>query len=119
MSIFSRSTEGHNQDKVSMCTISILQLKKIVNLSQKICAMHLVLIAQAVDLRLQGSLHSIPDIVPVNKNCSLIRDYIRDELEVPFIDNEQICLHDLIQATKQSIQNGSFLGFIEQCILRT
>ncbi|MEV0675134.1 aromatic amino acid ammonia-lyase [Actinosynnema sp. NPDC050436] len=50
-SVFSRSTEAHNQDKVSMGTIAARDARTIVELTRKVCAIHLVALAQAVDLR--------------------------------------------------------------------
>jgi histidine ammonia-lyase len=50
-SIHSRSTEAHNQDKVSMGTIAARDARSIVEILQHIAAIHLVAIAQALDLR--------------------------------------------------------------------
>jgi phenylalanine ammonia-lyase len=49
--IHSRSTEAHNQDKVSMATISARDARTIVEIAQNIAAIHLVAICQALDLR--------------------------------------------------------------------
>ncbi len=49
--VFSRSTESHNQDKVSMGTIAARDARSIVELLQHICAMHLLAACQAADLR--------------------------------------------------------------------
>ena len=50
-SIHSRSTEAHNQDKVSMGTIAARDARTIVEILQHITAIHLIAIAQALDLR--------------------------------------------------------------------
>ena len=50
-SIHSRSTEAHNQDKVSMGTIAARDARDIVDLAQHILAIHLIAVAQALDLR--------------------------------------------------------------------
>jgi histidine ammonia-lyase len=50
-SIHSRSTEAHNQDKVSMGTISARDARSIVEIAQHIAAIHLIALAQALDLR--------------------------------------------------------------------
>lgn len=50
-SVFSRSTENHNQDKVSMGTIAASDCLKILELVETISAVHLLALAQAVDLR--------------------------------------------------------------------
>ena len=49
--IFSRSTEAHNQDKVSMGTIAARDARSIVELVETICAIHLLALCQAADLR--------------------------------------------------------------------
>ena len=48
---FSRSTESHNQDKVSMGTIAARDCLRVVELSERIAAILLLACAQAVDLR--------------------------------------------------------------------
>src|SRR5215207_2357490 len=50
-SIHSRSTEAHNQDKVSMGTIAARDARTIVEILQHITAIHLIAIAQALELR--------------------------------------------------------------------
>ena len=50
-SIHSRSTEAHNQDKVSMGTIAARDARTIVEIAQHIAAIHLIALAQALDLR--------------------------------------------------------------------
>jgi histidine ammonia-lyase/phenylalanine ammonia-lyase len=49
--ITSRSTEAHNQDKVSMGTIAARDARSIVELAQNIAAIHLMACAQALELR--------------------------------------------------------------------
>ena len=50
-SVFSRSTESHNQDKVSMGTISAREALRICELVERVAAIHLLALCQAVDLR--------------------------------------------------------------------
>ena len=50
-SIHSRSTEAHNQDKVSMGTIGARDARSIVDLAQNIIAIHLLACCQALELR--------------------------------------------------------------------
>jgi histidine ammonia-lyase/phenylalanine ammonia-lyase len=50
-SIHSRSTEAHNQDKVSMGTIAARDARSIVEILQNIAAIHLIAICQALELR--------------------------------------------------------------------
>ncbi|MEN6432188.1 MAG: aromatic amino acid ammonia-lyase [Smithella sp.] len=48
---FSRSTESHNQDKVSMGTISARDAERICTLTERVVAIHLLAAAQACDIR--------------------------------------------------------------------
>ncbi|MBF0457016.1 MAG: aromatic amino acid lyase [Nitrospirae bacterium] len=50
-SSFSRSTESHNQDKVSMGTIAARDAMRIIDLTEKTLAIELLSALQAVDLR--------------------------------------------------------------------
>src|SRR5919201_1079332 len=49
--VHSRSTEAHNQDKVSMGTIAARDARTIVELAQNVAAIHLLAVTQALDLR--------------------------------------------------------------------
>jgi phenylalanine ammonia-lyase len=51
MTVFSRSTECHNQDKVSQATIAARQARTVVELAERCLALHLLASCQAVDLR--------------------------------------------------------------------
>ncbi|SEM13948.1 histidine ammonia-lyase [Syntrophus gentianae] len=48
---FSRSTESHNQDKVSMGTIAARDAARICTLTERVVAIHLLAAAQACELR--------------------------------------------------------------------
>jgi histidine ammonia-lyase len=48
---YSRSTEAHNQDKVSMGTIAARDARTVVELVRRIAAIHLAALCQAADLR--------------------------------------------------------------------
>ena len=50
-SVFSRSTESHNQDKVSMGTIAVRDCLRILELAETVAAIVLLAALQAVDLR--------------------------------------------------------------------
>ncbi|MGF1469676.1 MAG: histidine ammonia-lyase [Sandaracinaceae bacterium] len=50
-SVFSRSTESHNQDKVSMGTLSARELRRTLDLTETVAAIHTLALCQAVDLR--------------------------------------------------------------------
>jgi histidine ammonia-lyase len=50
-SVFSRSTENHNQDKVSMGTIAARDCTRVLELVETVAAIHTLACVQAVDLR--------------------------------------------------------------------
>ena len=50
-SVFSRSTECHNQDKVSMGTIAVRDLSRVLDLCETVMVIHLLALCQGVDLR--------------------------------------------------------------------
>lgn len=50
-SVFSRSTENHNQDKVSMGTIAARDCLRILELTETVAVVHLLALSQAADLR--------------------------------------------------------------------
>ncbi len=52
-SVFSRSTESHNQDKVSMGTIAARDCLRVLQLTEQVTAAHLIAVAQGVALRHQ------------------------------------------------------------------
>lgn len=53
-SVFSRSTESHNQDKVSMGTIAARDVLRVLELTEQVLAATLLGACQALDLRLRG-----------------------------------------------------------------
>jgi histidine ammonia-lyase len=50
-SVFSRSTESHNQDKVSMGSIAARDCQRVLQLTETVAAIELLAVCQAVDLR--------------------------------------------------------------------
>jgi histidine ammonia-lyase len=50
-SAFSRSTENHNQDKVSMGTIAARDCMRVLDLAETVAAIHTLALCQAADLR--------------------------------------------------------------------
>ena len=51
MTVFSRSTEAHNQDKVSMGAVAARTARDVVEIAERCCAIHLLGACQAADLR--------------------------------------------------------------------
>ncbi len=58
---FSRSTESHNQDKVSMGTISARDAERICTLTERVLAIHLLAAAQGCEIR--GNLDTRPPLL--------------------------------------------------------
>lgn len=73
-SVFSRSTESYNQDKVSMGTISARECVRVLDLTETVAAIHLLTVCQAVDLRGARACHpksvemrdAVRAVVPMN-----------------------------------------------------
>ena len=53
-SVFSRSTECHNQDKVSMGTISARDCLRVIQLTQQVAAASILITSQALQLRVDS-----------------------------------------------------------------
>ncbi|QDX93936.1 aromatic amino acid lyase [Brevibacillus laterosporus] len=94
VSVFSRSTEAHNQDKVSMGTIASRDARTIVELTQHVAAIHLIALCQALDLR---------DIEKMSLQTSKIYKMIR--MHVPFVDRDRALEGD-IEIVVQLIRSG-------------
>jgi histidine ammonia-lyase len=60
---FSRSTESHNQDKVSMGTIAARDAARVCTLAERVVAIHLLAAAQACEIR--GRLEDRPRLLSV------------------------------------------------------
>ena len=73
-SVFSRSTESHNQDKVSMGTIAARDALRVIELTETVLAVVQLALCQAVDLRKGHGCHTrskqvhqaVRKIVPIN-----------------------------------------------------
>jgi histidine ammonia-lyase/phenylalanine ammonia-lyase len=91
---FSRSSEAHNQDKVSMGTIAARGLRTVNELTRSVLAIHLIALAQAIDLR------AVDQASPaVQKVHTLIRS------RVPFLDQDRR-MDDDVAAVAELIADG-------------
>ncbi|GAA2251261.1 aromatic amino acid ammonia-lyase [Streptomyces amakusaensis] len=93
--LFSRSTEAHNQDKVSMATAAARDARTVGELTGQVAAIALIAGAQALDLR--GPDRAAPRTRSVH---ALIRSH------VPFTDRDRRMDHD-IAAVARLISDGS------------
>jgi len=92
--VFSRSTEAHNQDKVSMATIAARDARSIVELAQNVAAIHLLAATQALDLR------GPEKASPVTRAA---HDIVRSR--VPFMDGDRRMDED-IREVVELIRSG-------------
>jgi histidine ammonia-lyase len=82
-SVFSRSTECHNQDKVSMGTIAARDAARVLELSEQVAAANLIATRQALLLRLRAGELTETMIGPrIGEFCAQIDDAI------PFLDED-------------------------------
>ncbi|QYJ15015.1 Histidine ammonia-lyase [Rubrobacter xylanophilus DSM 9941] len=102
VSVHSRSTEAHNQDKVSMGTIAARDARTIVELVQNVAAIHLVAVCQALDLR--GSQEMSPRTREAHR---MVRE------RVPFLDGDRRMEEDIRRVVEmiRSRELSRALGF--------
>jgi len=81
---FSRSTESHNQDKVSMGTIAARDCRRVLELAETVGAIGLLAACQAVDLRgpeaacvRARALHAA-----LRKDVAMLREDRRQDLDI-------------------------------------
>ncbi len=98
--IHSRSTEAHNQDKVSMGTIAARDARSIVELAQNIAAIHLMACCQALELR------GIDRCSP-----GTLEAFERVRERVSFLDRDRYVDVD-IAATAELIRGGTFSDLV-------
>lgn len=74
-SVFSRSTECHNQDKVSMGTIAARDCIRVIELTEQVGAACLLAMVQAIDLRLKNNELNIEGLKPVQKTLEQVHEH--------------------------------------------
>ena len=67
---FSRSTESHNQDKVSMGTIAARDAERVCTLTERVVSIHMLAAAQACDIR--GNVGVRPLLAKALENVRLV-----------------------------------------------
>lgn len=85
---FSRSTESHNQDKVSMGTIAARDAERICTLTERVVAIHLLAAAQACDIR--SNIEARPALALLMKNIRSVSAPVVDDRAMD-TDIEKIC----------------------------
>jgi histidine ammonia-lyase len=77
-SVFSRSTEGHNQDKTSMGTIAARDCVTIIDLCESVAAINLLAACQALDIRARKD---------VGAGCARLHALVRES--IPPVDADR------------------------------
>ncbi len=85
---FSRSTESHNQDKVSMGTIAARDAERVCTLTERVVAIHLLAAAQACDIR--NNTGARPCLAMLMKNIRSVSAPVVDDRAMDR-DIENIC----------------------------
>lgn len=100
-SVFSRSTESHNQDKVSMGTIAARDCLRVLELAEQTTAATLMASVQAIKLRIKQKEMKMIDLSDELK--LFITDF---SVTMPFLENDRAmdkdirCVVDSIQAQR-------------------
>ena len=87
-SVFSRSTEAHNQDKVSMGTIAARDCLRVLELTEQVAAAHTLATVQAARLRLR-----IDSTTPVPAPFASFMESVT--AQSPFVDEDRALESDL------------------------
>ncbi|MFD8811082.1 histidine ammonia-lyase [Streptomyces sp. NPDC059627] len=102
--VFSRSTEAHNQDKVSMGTIAARDARTVVELVENIVGLHLSALCQAADLRGADNL---------GHGTRAAYDLVREH--VPFVDRDRR-LDVEIAGLVEAIRGGALRAAVHSSI---
>ncbi|MDR6419819.1 histidine ammonia-lyase [Paraburkholderia phenoliruptrix] len=87
-SVFSRSTEAHNQDKVSMGTIAARDCLRVLELTEQVAAAHTLATVQAARLRVR-----IDSATPVPAPLHAFMESVG--AQSPFVDEDRALEHEL------------------------
>lgn len=101
-SVFSRSTESHNQDKVSMGTIAARDALRVLQLSEQVAVAQLVAAVQALRLRQQEGALGRQNY---SSDMCLFLDMVNDD--IPFIAEDQP-LEPYLRTLLDKIQSRSW-----------
>jgi histidine ammonia-lyase len=101
-SVFSRSTECHNQDKVSMGTIAARDCQRVLQLTEQVASAVLLACCQGVELRIQKNDINEND---VSLHISAMIDSIR---QLSAFLEEDRALDKELHLTINSIQKKSW-----------
>ena len=77
---FSRSTESHNQDKVSMGTIAARDAERICTLTERVLAIHLLAATQGCDIR--GNIAVRPNLLALIRKIRSLSEAVLEDREM-------------------------------------
>jgi phenylalanine ammonia-lyase len=97
LSAFSRSTECHNQDKVSMGATAARQARDVIEIVERVSAIHLLALCQAADIRGKQKLGRTAAI------------YAKIRAKVPFLNHDRAMAEDIV-AVVSMIRDDSLLA---------
>jgi len=98
-SVFSRSTECHNQDKVSMGTIAARDCLRVLELTEQVAAAMLLATVQGLELRRREGAHAVDRLGP---DARAFFNALQEEL--PFIE-EDVALDSVLRDLVRGIQD--------------
>ena len=98
-SVFSRSTECHNQDKVSMGTIAARDCLRVLELTEQVAAAMLLATVQGLELRRREGAHAVDRLGP---DARAFFNALQEEL--PFIE-EDVALDSVLRDLVKGIQD--------------
>ena len=97
-SVFSRSTESHNQDKVSMSAIAARDARSVLRLCEEVAAIHLLAGAQGIELR---------GVESASTATRRVHDKIREKS--PFVGEDRSLQAD-IDAVLEELRTNGFIN---------
>lgn len=106
-SVFSRSTECHNQDKVSMGTIAARDCVRVLELTEQVAAAHTMATTQAVELRAKGHTDNANQSLEVGAPETLgreLKDFVSKVLETFSLVEEDRALEPDLRALTDLIR---------------
>ncbi|WP_297573151.1 histidine ammonia-lyase [uncultured Deefgea sp.] len=107
-SVFSRSTECHNQDKVSMGTIAARDALRVLQLTEQVIAAHALAAVQGVELRIaQGELSAAQCAPAVNAFMAEVRTFSAHLVEDRALDTDLRAVIAAIQAQSLSVPGAA------------
>ncbi|PKG55493.1 histidine ammonia-lyase [Shewanella sp. GutDb-MelDb] len=101
-SVFSRSTECHNQDKVSMGTISARDCMRVLQLTEQVAAAALLAMSQGIRLRIMQQ-----ELAPSSITPSLAKTLAQVEADFELLTEDRP-LEQALRATVDKIQSGDW-----------